>query len=277
MMTVERGLGISLASSFYGHYAHCGFLCELEKAGVIPARVAGASAGALAGGMWAGGLRGDDLREEILSFGFRRSFYDFSAIWRTWGVLTWSYSPGILSGGRMSRRLKHLFGDKRIEDLSEPSLDLAVANISRNIGEVKSTGRLADFIMASISMPLVFCPKEVDGEQYLDGGISNETPYTHWLDDQQVDRILVHRVNQEDTSSGKGFMNPGKVISSIHAIPNAELDAYRLRQAEASGKEVTVVETIQPYPGLMQSKRKGQALFDGGAATARRWLESRKS
>ena len=275
-MTTEKGLGVSLASSFYGHYAHCGFLCELEKAGVIPARIAGASAGALAGGMWAGGLRADRLRDEILSLGFRRSFYDYSAIWRTWGVLTWSYSPGILSGRRMSRRLERLFGDLRIEDLSGPKLELAVANVSQGVGEIRTTGRLVDFIMASISMPLVFCPRTIDGERYLDGGISNETPYAHWLDDPEIDRILVHKVRQEHETVGKGFMNPGKVISAIHAIPNAELEAYRLRHAKASGKEVEFIETVQPYPGLLQGRIKGLSLFEAGAETARRWLAGRK-
>jgi hypothetical protein len=71
-------------------------------------------------------------------------------------------------------------------------------------------------------------------------------------------------------------MNPGKVISAIHAIPNAELVEYRRKHAEASGKEVIVVETVQSYPGLTQSKIKGLALFEAGAETARRWLESRK-
>ncbi|MFC7338465.1 patatin-like phospholipase family protein [Haloferula chungangensis] len=275
MEATEKGLGVSLASSFFGHYAHCGFLCELEKAGVVPTRIAGASAGALAGGMWAAGLRGEQLLDEILSFGFRRSFFDFSAIWRLPGVLTWSYSPGILAGSRMERRLKGLFGEMKLEDLKEPKLELAVANVCKSIGELRSEGRLVDFIIASFSMPLVFCPRTINGERFLDGGISNETPYAHWLDDPTIDQILVHKIRIDDSSVGKGFMNPGKVISAIHAIPNAELEGYRRRHAEASGKEVIVLETEQINPGLLQSRNKGRALFEGGAATARKWLDSR--
>lgn len=273
MATTERGLGLSLASSFFGHYAHCGFLCELENAGVIPARIAGASAGALAGGLWAAGLRGAALKEEILSFGFRRSFFDFSAVWRILGVLTWSYSPGILEGSRMSKRLTDLFGDLRIEDLTDPKLELAVANLSKSVGELRSTGRLADFIIASFSMPLVFCPRTIQGERFLDGGISNETPYAHWLDDPEVERILVHKIRMETEPSGGGFMNPGKIIAAIHEIPNAELEVYRRRHAEASGKELIFVETVQPAPGLVQSRKQGLALFEAGAATARKWIE----
>ena len=276
MATTEKGLGVSLASSFFGHYAHCGFLCELEKAGVVPARIAGASAGALAGGMWAAGIRGEQLKEEILSFGFRRSFFDFSAIWRILGVISWSYSPGILVGSRMDRRLSRLFGDMRIEEIKDPRLELAVANVSRSLGEIRTEGRLVDFIIASFSMPLVFCPRRIDGELYLDGGIWNETPYAHWLDDPTVDRILIHKISQGNEQAGKGFMNPGKVIAEIHAVPNAELEEYRRKHAEASGKEVIVVETRQSYPGLTQSRNKGLELFEAGAATARRWLEEGK-
>ncbi|MGB6221573.1 patatin-like phospholipase family protein [Haloferula sp.] len=273
MATSEKGLGLSLASSFFGHYAHCGFLCELEKAGVIPARIAGASAGALAGGMWAAGLRGTALKDEILSFGFRRSFFDFSAVWRILGVLSWSYSPGIFEGSRMSKRLTDLFGELQIEDLTEPRLDLAVANLSKSVGEIRSSGRLVDFIIASFSMPLVFCPRTINGERFLDGGISNETPYAHWLDDPEVERILVHKIRMESETPRGGFMNPGKVIAAIHEIPNAELEVYRRRHAEASGKELIFVETVQPAPGLVQSRKQGLVLFEAGAATARKWLE----
>ena len=275
MATTEQGLGVSLASSFFGHYAHCGFLCELEKAGVIPGKVAGASAGALAGGMWAAGLRGDRLLEEILSFGFRRSFFDFSAIWRLPGVLSWSYSPGILAGTRMERRLTRLFGDMRIEEIDDPKLELAVANVCRSVGELRTEGSLVDFMIASFSMPLVFCPRTIEGERFLDGGISNETPYAHWLDDPEIDQIVVHKIRMDDLSVGKGFMNPGKVISAIHAIPNAELEQYRRRHAEASGKDVIVLETVQSNPGLVQSRSKGLAVFEAGAATARKWLANR--
>lgn len=271
----ESGLAVSLASSFFGHYAHCGFLYELERAGVAPSRIAGASAGALAGGLWAGGLRGEELKQEILSFGFRRSFFDFGAILRIGGVLTWSYSPGILGANRMNRKLRRLFGDKRIEDLKDPRLQLAVANLSKGVGELRDEGRLVDFIIASFSMPLVFCPRTINGERFLDGGISNETPYAHWLDDPGVDRIIVHRIGLENETVGCGFMNPGKVISAIHAIPNAELEEWRRRKAEASGKEVVFLETVQPSPGMVQSRAKGLALFEAGAATAKRWLANR--
>jgi predicted acylesterase/phospholipase RssA len=275
MATTEKGLAVSLASSFFGHYAHCGFLCELEKAGVIPGQIAGASAGALAGGLWAGGLRGDAMKEEILSFWFRRSFFDFGAILRIAGVLTWSYSPGILGGNRLDRRLSKLLGERRIEELEEPALQLAVANLTKGIGELRTEGNLVDFVIASLSMPLVFCPRTIGGERFLDGGVSNETPYVHWLKDPQVDQILVHKIRQEDGSVGEGFMSPGRVISAIHAIPNAELEEFRRRDAEASGKEVVFVETVQPNPGMVQSRAKGLALFEAGAATARKWLEGR--
>ncbi|MEM9237876.1 MAG: patatin-like phospholipase family protein [Verrucomicrobiota bacterium] len=268
----EKGMALSLASSFFGHYAHCGFLCELEQAGVIPERIAGASAGSLAGGLWAAGLRGEELKQEILSFGFRRSFFDFSAVWRIWGVMSWSYSPGILTGARMRRRLRHLIGEVRIEELNEPMLELAVANVGKGIGEIRSEGLLREFILASIAMPLVFCPRTIDGERFLDGGVSNETPFDHWLDDPRVERIIVHQVNQADESFGEGFMNPGKVMASCHSIANAELDAYRRRRAEASGKQIIFLETIQPHPGLVQSRSKGELLFNTGAETARRWL-----
>ena len=62
--TPNPGIALALGSAFLGIYAHGGFLCGLNKAGVFPGHVAGASAGAMAGGFYASGMRGAELEAE---------------------------------------------------------------------------------------------------------------------------------------------------------------------------------------------------------------------
>ena len=45
-------------------------------------------------------------------------------------------------------------------------------------------------VLASCSMPMMFPPVEIDGEKYLDGGVSDPIPAQHALDDG-CDRVLV--------------------------------------------------------------------------------------
>jgi predicted acylesterase/phospholipase RssA len=60
------GIALSLGSSFRGYYAHCGFLAEFSRSGIIPGRLAGSSAGAISALLYAQGMRGEDLVDFIL-------------------------------------------------------------------------------------------------------------------------------------------------------------------------------------------------------------------
>ena len=52
----EKPFTLVLSAGFFGFFAHTGFLQTLEELELVPDRVVGASAGALAGGLWSAGL-----------------------------------------------------------------------------------------------------------------------------------------------------------------------------------------------------------------------------
>ena len=162
----DPGLAVCLASSFFGYYAHLGVLSAMEEAGLRPGRIAGASAGAMAGGFWAAGLRGEALEKVIYDFHFRRAFFDLGAFYRWPGILTGLAGAGLLSGVRMRRYLGRVLGDLRIEDLQGPRLEIAVANLTKACGEVRSSGPLNDFLIASCAMPVLFQPQAIEGEEF---------------------------------------------------------------------------------------------------------------
>ncbi len=266
----EKRTAVCLASSFLGHYAHSGFLNELDRGGLRPSRIAGASAGALAGGLWAGGLRGEALEEEICDIDFRRAFGDWGFLLRLPGLLTWSYANGLLGGGRMRRRLMRLLGGGRLEELRAPSLEIAVANLSRRAGEIRTHGPLVELIVASISMPVVYRARRIDGDWLADGGVSNETPYAHWLEDETIDRIVIHRIRFPARPTER--MRLGGVLAACHAIPNRELEDRRRRDAERCGKEVIFLTTELPQPPVFHRACDGRRMIEAGRATARKWM-----
>lgn len=267
-------VAVCLASSFLGHYAHAGFLNGLAAAGVVPARLSGCSAGALAGGLWAGGLRGEELEEEICRFNFRRSFFDLKAPLRLPGVATWSYANGILGGSRLRRRLVRQVGEPRLEEMKSPTFEVAVANLSRGVGEVRREGPLVDLVLASLAMPLIFRARKIDGEWLADGGVSNETPFTHWLDDATVDRIVVHRIRYPEETPRR--MGPGGVIARCHTVSNAELEGFRLEQAAASGKALDFIETELAMPRVFHRSADGRRMIVAGREAAGRWARGRE-
>lgn len=166
-MSAPKKTTVSLALGSGGArgLAHIGVIRWLEENGYEIRAIAGASMGALIGGIHAMGKldvyekwvraldRSDVLRLLDLSFG----------------------GSGVFKGARIIDTLRGLIGDANIEDL--PMRFTAVATDVDEEREVwLASGPLFDAIRASIAVPLVFTPHEVGGRMLLDGGLIDPVP-----------------------------------------------------------------------------------------------------
>ena len=265
----DAGLAVCLSSSFFGYYAHLGVLSAMEEAGLRPGRIAGASAGAMAGGLWAAGLRGEALEKVIYDFHFRRAFFDLGAFFRWPGIVTGLAGDGLLSGVRMRRYLAKCLGSRRIEDLCNPRLEIAVANLTKKRSEIRTEGPLNDFLIASCAMPVLFKPQRIDGEDFLDGGVAHETPFDHWLDDPVIHTIVIHRIRHSSDMRGLPWETPGGILGACHSVAANELLDHRVRQAGIAGKQLIFLETRHDHPGLLHGG-KSRGFFAAGQETVRK-------
>jgi NTE family protein len=82
---------------------------------------------------------------------------------------------GIMKGDMLTDALRELVGDQTIEDLPLP-----FAAVATNINDHKEVwlnrGDLFDAIRASMAIPGLMTPKEVDGKTLVDGGLLNPLP-----------------------------------------------------------------------------------------------------
>lgn len=163
--------------------AHIGVVQAIEARGYQIAGIAGASMGALVGGIyaagrleeyseWARGLeRGDVLRLLDFAFGF----------------------PGLIRGERVIGALRELVGDHLIEDLPIPYTAVATDLASQR--EVwLNRGKLFDAIRASIAIPMIFTPQLLDGRELVDGGLLAPVPIAATRQ-MRVDRVIAVDVN----------------------------------------------------------------------------------
>jgi NTE family protein len=153
----ERPFALALSSGFFGFFAHAGVLAALEEVGLLPTRISGSSAGALAGGLFAAGLDGVALRDEFVSLR-REHFWDPGL------------GPGLLRGRLFETRLQAALPVRQFDDCRIP-LALSAYDIVRHRTRVIDSGRLAPAIVASCSLPLLFQPAMLDGCRLLDGGV----------------------------------------------------------------------------------------------------------
>ena len=265
---------VVLGSSFLGVYAHAGFLNGLERAGVVAGRIAGASAGALAGAMYACGLRGGALREAALDKRLRRSFVDAGVCYRLPGVLSSLWASGLFSGSKTVARLNELLGRRDLAGLETP-LDIAVTNADASTLEIRRRGPLADLVMASCAVPMLFQIQKVEGKCYLDGGIAGELPFEHLLEDKSIELLILHRIRHEAGSTPGFFRRTvGHSFGVTRRAIAGEVHRLRVERARAAGKRLLEVETVTPFPGLF-SHRLAPVCYERGWETGCRFTVDR--
>jgi NTE family protein len=178
-------------------FAHVGVLKALEAARVPVDLIVGTSMGAIVGGLYASGMTAEELEREILGVDWnglfstrqprqmlsqRRKEEDFELS----PVLLLGFRNGefrLPTGAVSSRSLEMLLRRYTLPTRHLPSFDglptrfRAVAtDMETGKAVVMDRGDLAAALRASMSVPGVFSPLEIDGRILGDGGLVNNLP-----------------------------------------------------------------------------------------------------
>jgi NTE family protein len=159
----HRPLGLVLGAGGARGFAHIGALKVLRAAGLPVDLVAGASLGSVIGAALAAGFAPEVMENEYLQLPPRHLLRP-----RLRG-------PSILDVSAVEAFLARLFGDRRIEELALPFAVVAI-NLRTLRADVMRSGPLLDAVMASITIPLVFPPRRLGDDYYIDGGLLDPLP-----------------------------------------------------------------------------------------------------
>ncbi len=162
-------IGLALGGGGARGAAHIGVLRVLEELHVPVDYVAGTSMGAVVGGLYASGMSPDEIEQALTSIDWNDTLSD-----RT------SYKELIYR--RKQDESRHLTSfeaglrkGRLISQLPTPFKAVA-ADIETGEAVVLDHGDLAEAIRASMSIPGVFSPMEIDGRLLVDGGIADNVP-----------------------------------------------------------------------------------------------------
>jgi NTE family protein len=144
-------------------FAHVGVIAALEEAGIVPDIIAGASSGAVVAAIYAAGYRADELREIALSTD-QATLVDFSL-----------FGGGWVRGEALQAFVNRIVDNRPLERLARP---FAVVATRARDGRmtVFNRGETGLAVRASASVPNLFVPPVIEGEEYLDGGLSSPVP-----------------------------------------------------------------------------------------------------
>lgn len=201
-MAKNKTVSLVLSSGGARGLAHVGVIEELERRGYAIGEIAGCSAGALVGGMYAAGKL-PEFKDWICNLDrvdvFSLMDFTFS-------------SRGFIKGEKVYQALKKVVPDQAIEDLP---IRFSCNAVDVNSGKeyVFSQGSLYKAIRASGSIPSVFLPAQIDKRNFIDGGVLNPVPISLISDPH---RTLIVVVN---TNSLPEHFLPPAHKKSIHKKP----------------------------------------------------------
>ena len=162
-------VGIALGGGGARGFAHIGVLKVLEREGIFPRLVAGTSMGGVIGAMYAAGLSAAQMEAEAVKATSRRA--DMLRV-----IDVNLSQTGLVRGARIYDYIAGVIGlETKFSDLRRP-LSMVAVDLNTGREVVLHSGRVADAVRATISVPGVFKPVEIGPLRLVDGGMLNNVP-----------------------------------------------------------------------------------------------------
>ena len=183
-----KKVGIALGGGGAKGLSHILMLEVIDEFGIKPHRIAGTSIGAIAGVLYASGLSGKAIKENIEQMSITESD-SLSDIFTKKDVFKWlkfidiSWKDGGLL--KADTFLDNLMERVKVKDFEQLSIPLSVvaADFWKRDQIVFHNGDIRSAVHASMAIPGIFDPV-VNGKQvFVDGGVVNPVPYDLLLDD----------------------------------------------------------------------------------------------
>ena len=162
-MEKKYKVGLALSGGGIRGLCHAGALQAMEELAIQPDIISGVSAGAIVGALYADGHK----PEEILAAFKNVSFLKMTKILVPEG--------GFFHLNSFERYLGKLLNAKNFEDLRIP-LRVVATNFDEGTPVVFEEGNLLKPLIASSSIPVLFVPKKIKNQLYVDGGLMKNFP-----------------------------------------------------------------------------------------------------
>lgn len=165
-MKNNKKIGYALGGGGARGVAHIGVLRVLEKEGIRPDYITGSSFGAAIAAAYALGTSVDDLEKEVLG---KKKLDIFR-------MLDLAHPRKALFRGRKIKHyLNEIIGEKDFADTNIP-LTIITTDLSTGEEVIIEKGNIVEAIRASIAVPGIFPPININDRYLIDGGVANPTP-----------------------------------------------------------------------------------------------------
>jgi NTE family protein len=218
-------IGLALGAGGANGLAHIGILEVLEKMNLRPHRISGSSIGAVIGAMYASGMSAADIRK-LVDKAFVADHHDLMSTLFSGQAMQWLefVELEVGNGGLLDsqRILSHFY--RSIETNTFADLDIGLDIVAGDLWDktqvVLNNGRLLPAVQASMALPGIFEPVQIDGRVLIDGGTVNPVPWDLLFEDCDiVIGIDVSGVRNKPESGTSGYFEV--LFNSVKVMQNS--------------------------------------------------------
>lgn len=249
-------IGLVLSGGGARGFAHVAVLEALEAQRIPVDYIAGTSMGAVVGALYASGFSAAEVRDQLLAMDWsgiltdvterdERSFRNKSFEGRNFLGLDLGVSAdglklplAALKGQKLALVLNGLTLETvAVNDFDRFPIPFRAVTTDLATGEARvlRQGSLATALRASMAVPVVFSPVEIDGRLYVDGGVANNLP-VDVARDMGAERLIV-----VDTSSQKYATNQ---LTSVITVVDQLTNLLTQRNTEAQVETLTDADVL---------------------------------
>lgn len=272
-------LGLALGSGSARGWAHIGVLRALAEQGVEPDIVCGCSIGAFVGAAY---VNGDlaSLEQWVAQLRWQHVV----------GMMDFGLKGGLIKGQKLIDFFSRRFVDHDFSQLGKPFACVAT-DLETGHEVWLREGSVAAAVRASIALPGLFAPVELDGRLLVDGGLVNPVPVS-LCRALGADVVIAIDLNSERVGhirreagdnpawtarllSRLGMGNGDReTLPSMMEVMSASLNIMQVRIARSrlAGEPADVVVAPRlAHIGPMDYHRGTELLLEGRAAVERIW------
>jgi NTE family protein len=251
----SKSIGLVLSGGGSKGIAHAGAIKFLEEQNIRPTRIAGTSAGAIVGALYAWGKTPDEILD------FFKSVYLFQ-----WRHFTFK-KAGLIDSESFKEYFHAIFGEALLGELKIPTQITATDMVRGRLKIFESETKISDALLASSAFPGIISPFEINGDLYSDGGILNHFP-TDILQGQCENIIGVYvspiqKIEAKDLNSIRAVTTRAFDILSA----NSNMQKFNICEWVIEPKELSIYSTFE------MNKAKMDAIFKIGYKAAKTSFE----
>ena len=271
---LQPRVGVAFGGGSARGIAHVGVIRWLEEHRIPIDVAAGTSMGGLVGGAFATGMDADELQAFVVSINWDELFGESSFRYKNirrkadarafpsrleFGLRGGIVPPTALNNGEevellLARMTAPYFEIEDFDQLPTPFRAVAVDLLSAQPVVMRS-GSLSDALRATMSIPLIFPPVDLDGRILVDGGAMNNVP-ADIVRDMGAQRVVA--VNVGDLSDRED------INSTLFGVASATTDAMMRASTRRTlmAADVVINVPLKGY-GSLDWRRAAQLIDEG--------------